>query len=128
MTPAISAAPTTVPRRASSIAIGSINQNGECVRNAVENSSAFTEPSYRCQMNRSGVIRSSCGAAAIAISQSSTSGEPVKGGRRWHRSCYTEYNYHSMITFSYQARDASGKIVSGIQDALNEDNAVTSLM
>src|SRR5215468_702342 len=33
-----------------------------------------------------------------------------------------------MITFAYQARDASGKIVSGIQDALNEDNAVTSLM
>src|SRR5437899_4543249 len=34
----------------------------------------------------------------------------------------------SMITFSYQARDPSGRIVSGIQDALNEDNAVTSLM
>ncbi|MGI8436056.1 MAG: type II secretion system F family protein [Chthoniobacterales bacterium] len=33
-----------------------------------------------------------------------------------------------MITFSYQARDTSGKIVSGVQDALNEDNAVTSLM
>jgi len=33
-----------------------------------------------------------------------------------------------MITFSYQARDSHGKIVSGIQDALNEDNAVTSLM
>ncbi len=33
-----------------------------------------------------------------------------------------------MITFSYQARDTSGKIVSGIQEALNEDNAVTSLM
>jgi type IV pilus assembly protein PilC len=33
-----------------------------------------------------------------------------------------------MITFSYQARDPSGKIVSGVQDALNEDNAVTSLM
>ena len=33
-----------------------------------------------------------------------------------------------MITFSYQARDASGKIVSGLQDAINEDNAVTSLM
>src|SRR5437762_4469300 len=49
-------------------------------------------------------------------------------GKRWHRSCYAEYNYHNMITFSYQARDASGKIVSGIQDALNEDNAVTSLM
>ncbi|CAN5264480.1 type II secretion system F family protein [soil metagenome] len=40
-----------------------------------------------------------------------------------------DHNYHSsMFTFSYQARDASGKIVSGIQDALNEDNAVTSLM
>ena len=34
----------------------------------------------------------------------------------------------TMITFSYQARDSSGKIVTGIQDALNEDNAVTSLM
>ncbi len=33
-----------------------------------------------------------------------------------------------MTTFSYQARDPSGKIVSGIQDALNEDGAVTSLM
>src|ERR1700693_3918179 len=33
-----------------------------------------------------------------------------------------------MITFAYQARDCSGRIVSGIQDALNEDNAVTSLM
>ncbi len=33
-----------------------------------------------------------------------------------------------MISFSYQARDTSGKIVSGIQEALNEDNAVSSLM
>jgi type IV pilus assembly protein PilC len=33
-----------------------------------------------------------------------------------------------MITFSYQARDASGRIVTGVHDALNEDNAVTSLM
>src|SRR6266576_3136306 len=33
-----------------------------------------------------------------------------------------------MITFSYQARDTSGRIVSGVQDAINEDNAVTSLM
>ncbi len=32
------------------------------------------------------------------------------------------------MTFSYQARDASGRIVSGSHDALNEDNAVTSLM
>ena len=28
-----------------------------------------------------------------------------------------------MITFAYQARDASGRIVSGIQDALNEDKS-----
>ena len=33
-----------------------------------------------------------------------------------------------MTTFAYQARDASGRIVTGIQDAINEDNAVTSLM
>src|ERR1700737_564494 len=33
-----------------------------------------------------------------------------------------------MITFSYPARDAPGRIVPGTQDALNEDNAVTSLM
>src|SRR4051812_21958511 len=33
-----------------------------------------------------------------------------------------------MITYAYQARDASGRIVTGIQDAINEDNAVTSLM
>src|SRR5215467_7224030 len=33
-----------------------------------------------------------------------------------------------MLTFSYQARDGAGNIVSGIQDAINEDNAVNSLM
>ncbi len=33
-----------------------------------------------------------------------------------------------MITFFYQARDASGRIVSGVQDAINEDNAIASLM
>ena len=33
-----------------------------------------------------------------------------------------------MITFSYQARDAAGRIVSGVQDAINEDNAISSLM
>jgi type IV pilus assembly protein PilC len=32
------------------------------------------------------------------------------------------------MTFSYQARDSAGNIVSGLQDAINEDNAVTSLM
>ena len=32
------------------------------------------------------------------------------------------------MTFSYQARDGAGNIVYGIQDAINEDNAVTSLM
>src|SRR6266480_4706479 len=53
-------------------------------------------------------------------------------GGWWHCSCYMGYRNHNksitMITFSYQARDASGRIVSGIQDAINEDNAVTSLM
>src|SRR5207248_1725703 len=55
---------------------------------------------------------------------------PETGGlaRWWHYRCSASYRNHTMITFSYQARDASGKIVSGIQDALNEDNAVTSLM
>ncbi len=33
-----------------------------------------------------------------------------------------------MITFSYQARDTTGRIVSGVQEALNEENAVTALM
>jgi len=33
-----------------------------------------------------------------------------------------------MITFSYQARDGAGNIVNGVQEAINEDNAVTSLM
>lgn len=33
-----------------------------------------------------------------------------------------------MTTFSYQARDASGRIISGVHDALNEDNAINSLM
>ena len=32
------------------------------------------------------------------------------------------------MTFSYQARDGAGNIVNGIQDAINEDNAVTTLM
>src|SRR3954453_18007311 len=79
-------------------------------------------------------------AATTVISRAGAMGEhpPATGsaqggsGKRengsWHHRCYTDYNYHNMITFSYQARDMSGKIVSGIQDALNEDNAVTSLM
>ena len=33
-----------------------------------------------------------------------------------------------MYTFAYQARDAAGKMTSGIQDALNEDNAINTLM
>ena len=33
-----------------------------------------------------------------------------------------------MLTFAYQARDASGKMTSGIQEALNEDNAINTLM
>ncbi len=34
----------------------------------------------------------------------------------------------SMLTYAYQARDTSGKTVSGIQEALNEDNCVNTLM
>ncbi|MGA3169711.1 MAG: type II secretion system F family protein [Chthoniobacteraceae bacterium] len=33
-----------------------------------------------------------------------------------------------MFTFAYQARDASGSTVSGIQEALNEENAINTLM
>jgi type IV pilus assembly protein PilC len=33
-----------------------------------------------------------------------------------------------MLTFAYQARDASGKMISGLQEALNEDNCVNTLM
>jgi type IV pilus assembly protein PilC len=33
-----------------------------------------------------------------------------------------------MLTFAYQARDASGKMISGIQEAINEDNAINTLM
>ncbi len=33
-----------------------------------------------------------------------------------------------MFSYSYQARDASGKITSGMQDAINEESAITSLM
>src|SRR5688572_7555658 len=33
-----------------------------------------------------------------------------------------------MLTFAYQARDSAGKTISGIQEALNEDNAVNTLM
>jgi type IV pilus assembly protein PilC len=33
-----------------------------------------------------------------------------------------------MLTFAYQARDASGKMTSGVQEGLNEENAVNALM
>jgi type IV pilus assembly protein PilC len=33
-----------------------------------------------------------------------------------------------MLTYAYQARDSSGKTVSGVQEALNEDNCVNTLM
>jgi len=33
-----------------------------------------------------------------------------------------------MLTFAYQARDSSGKMISGVQEALNEDNCVNTLM
>ncbi len=33
-----------------------------------------------------------------------------------------------MMTFAYQARDAAGKTITGVTEALNQDNAVSSLM
>ena len=33
-----------------------------------------------------------------------------------------------MLTFAYQARDAAGKISSGVQEGINEENAVNALM
>ena len=33
-----------------------------------------------------------------------------------------------MLTFAYQARDTAGKTVSGVQEAINEDNAISTLM
>ncbi|HEX4083502.1 MAG TPA: type II secretion system F family protein, partial [Chthoniobacteraceae bacterium] len=33
-----------------------------------------------------------------------------------------------MFTYAYQARDASGSNVSGLQEALNEENAINTLM
>src|SRR5205823_9954667 len=50
------------------------------------------------------------------------------GSGYWHHSCYYFYSSPGMITFSYQARDTTGRIVSGVQEALNEENAVTALM
>jgi type IV pilus assembly protein PilC len=32
------------------------------------------------------------------------------------------------MTFAYQARDSAGKMVSGVQEAINEDNAINTLM
>ena len=34
----------------------------------------------------------------------------------------------AMLTFAYQARDSSGSNVSGLQEALNEENAINTLM
>ncbi|MEK0448140.1 MAG: hypothetical protein RL088_408 [Verrucomicrobiota bacterium] len=33
-----------------------------------------------------------------------------------------------MFTYAYQARDVSGKVVSGVQEGLNEENAINALM
>lgn len=33
-----------------------------------------------------------------------------------------------MLTFAYQARDAAGKTISGVQEGLNEENAINTLM
>src|SRR5688572_9850899 len=34
----------------------------------------------------------------------------------------------SMLTFAYQARDNNGRVVSGVQEGLNEENAINALM
>jgi type IV pilus assembly protein PilC len=34
----------------------------------------------------------------------------------------------AMLTFAYQARDSAGKISNGVQDGINEENAVNALM
>ena len=65
---------------------------------------------------------------APIIRRSEQEGRLADGQEQWHPRCYILHSYHSMITFSYQARDAAGKIVSGVQDAINEDNAIASLM
>lgn len=50
----------------------------------------------------------------------------------WQGSCFTRARTFlprpRMYTYAYQARDNHGKITAGIQDALNEENAITSLM
>ena len=33
-----------------------------------------------------------------------------------------------MLTFAYQARDSAGKTIAGMQEAINEDNAINTLM
>ena len=33
-----------------------------------------------------------------------------------------------MLTFAYQARDSAGKISNGVQEGINEENAVNALM
>ncbi len=34
----------------------------------------------------------------------------------------------AMLSFAYQARDSAGKTIAGVQDAINEDNAINTLM
>ena len=37
-------------------------------------------------------------------------------------------SFRGMLTFAYSARDTAGKTISGVQEALNEDNAINTLM
>src|ERR1700677_4654401 len=46
--------------------------------------------------------------------------------RSWHLFCFKCGT--AMLTFAYQARDSSGSSVSGVQEALNEENAINTLM
>src|SRR5918993_2732984 len=33
-----------------------------------------------------------------------------------------------MLTYAYQARDTNGRVISGVQEGLNEENAINTLM
>ena len=49
-------------------------------------------------------------------------------GEDWHCRCYMDYNYQNYDYLLLPSPRHLRKIVTGIQDAINEDNAVTSLM
>jgi type IV pilus assembly protein PilC len=70
--------------------------------------------------------------AAMAFVSNSASiyRQQIRLRRSWHRICFNPMGKHPeyMISFAYQARDGAGKTVTGVQDALNEENAISTLM